>query len=431
MIERYNVPEIAAIWTDEAKFNTWLKVELAALKAWVEVGEAPAEAYENCRRKARFDVARVKEIEKTTNHDVIAFLTNVAEYVGPDSRYIHLGMTSSDLVDTALALQLKQAVAVIEKHLVAVLAALKKQALAHRLTPVMGRTHGVHAEPTTFGLKMLLYYTEFERHQERLKELKKRLLVGKISGAVGTFANFPPHLEERVMKGLGLKPAPVSTQIVQRDRHAEFLNWIALVGSSLDKLAIEIRHLQRTELREAEEYFSPGQKGSSAMPHKRNPITAERISGMARLLRGYALVGLENVPLWHERDISHSSAERMALPDATGVLVYILKKAAWLVDTLLVYPGRMKENLELTGGLFYSQVVLLALVQSGQSREAAYGLVQENAMQSWASRTPLKTLLLQDARVVKALSKKRLNECFDPARYLKHVDEIYARAGLK
>ncbi len=430
MIERYSVPEIAGVWTPQAKFSTWLEVELAAMEAWVEARKVPKSALKTAREKAAFDVKRIDEIEATVNHDVIAFLTNVAENVGPDSRYIHLGMTSSDLVDTALALQMKRAVAVIEKHLKALIKALEGRAVEHKYTPIMGRTHGVHAEPTTFGLKMLLFYTEFQRHHQRLKELKKRLFVGKISGAVGTYANFPPELEAKVMKKLGLGVAPVSTQIVQRDRHAEFLAWCALVGSSLDKLATEVRHLQRTELREAEEFFQKGQKGSSAMPHKRNPITAERISGMARLLRGYAVVGFENVPLWHERDISHSSAERMALPDATGVLVYLLKKATWLVEHLLVYPKNMQATIDMTGGLFYSQVVLLALVQSGMTREDAYALVQKNAMKSWNSKTPLKTLLGKEKKVVAALGKKGLADCFDQSRYFKHVDAIFKRVGV-
>ncbi len=430
MIERYTLPEMGAIWSQENKYRKWLDVEICACEALAEMGVIPEDALREIKEKANFTVKRIDEIEAVTNHDVIAFLTCVAEYVGDASKYIHLGLTSSDVLDTALAVQMKEAGEQILRRLEKLREVLLEKAKEHRNTIMIGRTHGIHAEPTTFGLKMLLWVAETERNIKRLKNALETVSVGKISGAVGTYANIDPFVEEYVCQKLGLKPAKVSTQVLQRDRHAEFLTTLAVIGSSLDKFATEIRNLQRTDILEVEEYFKKGQKGSSAMPHKRNPITAERISGLARLLRGNAMVAMENVPLWHERDISHSSVERVIIPDSTITLDYMLHKFTGIMVNLIVYPENMKKNIEKTHGLIFSQRVLLALVDKGLTRERAYELVQRNAMRSWNRGEDFKQLLLNDADITAALPENEIEELFDYHYHLKHVDRVYQRFGL-
>ncbi len=430
MIERYTLPEMGAVWQEENKLATWLRVEILACEAQAELGNIPQEALRIIQEKAAFDPARVLEIENTVKHDVIAFLTNVAEYVGPESRFIHLGMTSSDLLDTALASQIRQAGLLLQKKLSRLREAIGRRAQEHKNTPCIGRSHGVHAEVTTFGLKLAMWYDEMRRAEERLQRAIETVSVGKISGAVGTFAHIDPYVEEYVCAKLDLQPAPVSTQIVQRDRHAEFLSTLAVIASSLDKFATEIRNLQRTEILEAEEYFSKGQKGSSAMPHKRNPITCERISGMARLLRANAISALENVALWHERDISHSSVERVIFPDSTITLDYMLEKMTQVVDKLLVYPDNMMRNIELTRGLVFSQRVLLALVESGITREQAYAMVQRNAMNVWKSDTTFRDEIMSDGEIIQAIGKEGVARCFNLEDNLQRVDFIFKRAGL-
>lgn len=430
MIERYTLPEMGAIWSQENKYRKWLDVEICACEALAEMGVIPEDALREIKEKANFTVKRIDEIEAVTNHDVIAFLTCVAEYVGDASKYIHLGLTSSDVLDTALAVQMKEAGEQILRRLEKLREVLLEKAKEHRNTIMIGRTHGIHAEPTTFGLKMLLWVAETERNINRLKNALETVSVGKISGAVGTYANIDPFVEEYVCQKLGLKPAKVSTQVLQRDRHAEFLTTLAVIGSSLDKFATEIRNLQRTDILEVEEYFKKGQKGSSAMPHKRNPITAERISGLARLLRGNAMVAMENVPLWHERDISHSSVERVIIPDSTITLDYMLHKFTGIMVNLIVYPENMKKNIEKTHGLIFSQRVLLALVDKGLTRERAYELVQRNAMRSWNRGEDFKQLLLNDADITAALPENEIEELFDYHYHLKHVDRVYQRFGL-
>lgn len=430
MIDRYTLPEMKAIWSQENKFRKWLEVEICVCEALAEKGVVPADALWEIKEKANFTVERIEEIEEVTNHDVIAFLTCVAEYVGDASKYIHLGMTSSDVLDTALAVQIKEAGEQILQRMHKLRDVLLAKAEEHRYTVMIGRTHGIHAEPTTFGLKMLLWVAETERNIKRLENAITTISAGKISGAVGTYANIDPSVEEHVCSRLGLKPARVSTQVLQRDRHAEFMTTLAVIGSSLDKFATEIRNLQRTDILEAEEFFKKGQKGSSAMPHKRNPITTERISGLARLLRGNALAALENVALWHERDISHSSVERVIIPDSTITLDYMLYKFTNIMENLIVYPENMKKNLEKTHGLIFSQRVLLALVDHGLTREKAYEMVQRNAMQTWNTGADFRQLLLDDAEVMDILSEKEINELFDFGYHLKHVDDIYKRFGL-
>lgn len=430
MIERYTLPEMGRIWTLENKFQKWLDVEIAACEAMAELGHIPAEAVEAIKRKARFDVGRINEIEKTTNHDVIAFLTCVAEYVGEESKYIHMGMTSSDVVDTAQCLLMKEAGELLLRRLETLRDVLREKAREYKYTPMIGRTHGIHAEPITFGMKFLLWLAETERNIERMRRAIETISVGKISGAVGTYANIPPEVEERVCAKLGLKPAPISTQVIQRDRHAEYMTTIAVIGATLEKIATELRNLQRTDIREVEEYFAKGQKGSSAMPHKRNPITWERISGLARILRGNALAALENVALWHERDISHSSVERVIIPDSTILLDYMLHLTIKTISNLLVYPETMLENMERTRGLIYSQRVLLALVEKGLLREKAYELVQRNAMRVWATKENFLDLLAADPEVSQYLSREELESLFDYKWYLRHVDRIFARFGL-
>ena len=430
MIERYTLPEMKRIWSQENKFRKWLEVEIYACEALNEMGQIPDVALQEIKEKADFNVDRVLEIEEITNHDVIAFLTCVGEYVGDASKYIHLGLTSSDVVDTALAVQIKESGEQILGRLNLLYEVLLNKAKEHRNTLMIGRTHGIHAEPITFGLKMLLWAAETERNIERMKAAIATVSVGKISGAVGTYANIDPKVEAHVCKSLGLSHAKVSTQVIQRDRHAEFMNTMAVIASSLDKFATEIRSLQRTDILEAEEFFKKGQKGSSAMPHKRNPIVTERICGMARLVRGNALAAMENVALWHERDISHSSVERVIIPDSTTAVDYMLFKFINIMENLLVYPENMKRNVERTHGLIFSQRVMLALVDKGLSRELAYELVQRNAMPSWRTGEPFQDLLNKDEEVIKVLSKEEIAELFDYSFHLQYIDEIYSRFGL-
>jgi len=430
MIARYTRPQMAAIWSDENKFRTWLEVELLACEAQAEIGEIPPQAVEVIRQKAAFDVQRILEIEETTKHDVIAFLTNVAEHVGPESRYIHRGMTSSDLLDTSLAVLLRQAGEQLLQDLRELRRALQQKAMEHKFTVCVGRSHGVHAEPTTFGLKMALWYDEIGRGIDRLQKAIDTISVGKISGAVGTFAHIDPRVEEYVCRRLGLQPAPVSTQIVQRDRHATFLATIAVIACSLEKFATEIRNLQRTEILEVEEPFTRGQKGSSAMPHKRNPITCERVTGLARVVRANAMAAMENVALWHERDITHSSVERVILPDSTILLDYMLSKFTTVIEGLQIYPENMRRNLDRTNGLVFSQSVLLALTDKGLTREEAYHLVQKCAMEVWQTGRPFRDMLLEQEAIRSRLSAEEIEACFDLGRNLRHVDTIFRRVGL-
>ena len=431
MIQRYTLPEMAQIWSEENKFRKWLDVEIYACEAMAELGQIPKEALSEIKKKADFNVQRIAEIEAVVDHDVIAFTTNVGEYVGDAAKYIHLGLTSSDVLDTAMAVQMKEAGAHLARRLAQLRMVLLNQAKEHRYTVMIGRTHGIHAEPITFGLKMLLWAAETERGIRRMKQAVETISVGKISGAVGTYANIDPFVEEHVCRRLGLKPAPVSTQVLQRDRHAEYLTTIGVIGSSLDKFATELRSLQRTDILEVEEFFKKGQKGSSAMPHKRNPITGERISGLARLLRGNAMVAMENVPLWNERDISHSSVERVIVPDSTITLDYMLVKLTDLISKLQVYPDNMLRNIEKTHGLIFSQRVLLALVEEkGLSRENAYELVQRNAMEAWQTGTNFRELLLKDEEITNLFSVAEIDDLFNFNYHLKYVDHIYQRFGL-
>ena len=430
MIRRYMRPAMGKIWDEGNKFRIWLDIELLACEAQAELGRIPREAVEVIRARARFDVARIEEIERVVKHDVIAFLTNVGEHVGPESRFIHLGMTSSDILDTCLSVQMKQSGELLMDGLKKLRDVLARRAKEHKRTIMVGRTHGIHAEPTTMGLKFALWYEEAKRNIRRLEGAIERISVGQISGAVGTYEHLSPSVEEFVCARLGLEPAPVSTQIIQRDRHAEYMSVLALIGGSLEKIATEIRHLQRTEVLEAEEYFSEGQKGSSSMPHKRNPITCERIAGLARLLRGNALAAMENVALWHERDISHSSVERVVVPDSCIVLDYILHLAIDVVDRLILYPQNMLKNLELTHGLIFSQSVLLALTQKGMNREDAYRLVQGLAMETWHARCDFRELLKRDPEVTSVLSGGEIDALFDLERSIANIDHIFTRVGL-
>jgi adenylosuccinate lyase len=427
MIERYTRPEMGKIWDLENKYRKWLDVEVAVCEAQATRGAIPLEAMADIRSKAAFNIQRIEEIEQETHHDVIAFLTTVAEYVGPAARFIHEGMTSSDVLDTALALQLTEAADLLLEDLERLLEVLKRRAYEFKDTVMIGRSHGIHAEPITFGLKFALWYAEMKRHQERLLRARDAVRVGKISGAVGTYANIDPAIEKHVCQMLGLQPDLISTQIIQRDRHAEFFSILALIGCSVEKIAVEIRHLQRTEVGEAEEFFSPGQKGSSAMPHKRNPIASENLSGLARVLRGNALAAMENVALWHERDISHSSVERIIGPDSTILLDYMLARLTRVLDRLTVYPENMRRNMYLTGGLFFSQQVMLALTRKGLSREDAYHLVQRNAMRAWNEARQLQDLLQQDPDVTQHLNATDLEAIFDLNYHLKHIDTIFVQ----
>ena len=427
MIPRYTTTVMERIWSDENRYQKWLDVELAACEAWAKLGKIPAESLKNIKAKARFDAKRIEEIEAVTRHDVIAFVSCVGEYVGDDARYIHMGLTSSDVLDTAYALQLKESGQVIMDDLKALLQALKRRAYEFKHVPAMGRSHGIHAEPITFGLKFALWYAETKRNVKRMQDAIDCISYGMVSGAVGTFANVPPEVEAHVCKRLKLKPAPISTQVIQRDRHAQFFTTLAIIGGTLEKIATEIRHLQRTEVLEASEPFGKGQKGSSAMPHKKNPILSENITGMARLLRGYCLSSLENIALWHERDISHSSVERVIGPDATTIMDFALKRVTGLIEGLVVYPENIARNLEMTKGLWHSQNVLLALVEAGIGRDTAYAWVQRNALPVWEGKKTFKELLLKDKDVVNTLGQKRIEDLFDLTHHLAYVDTIFER----
>jgi adenylosuccinate lyase len=431
MLPRYSRPEMALLWSAPARLRRWRDVELAALEGMVAAGIAPSEALADCRARAGdfddADVHRIDEIERVTRHDVIAFLTFLEERIGPSARWLHYGMTSSDVLDTALALVLRDAADLLLQGLDRAMAAVERRAFEHKRTPVMGRSHGIHAEPMSFGHKLALWYDELRRGRERLVHARQTIAVGKISGAVGTFAHLPPAVEEHACRTLGLVPAPASSQVIQRDRHAEYFQVLALLGSSLEKFATEIRHLQRTEVREVEEPFASGQKGSSSMPHKRNPILSENLTGLARMLRGYSVATLENVALWHERDISHSSVERMVGPDATTVLDFMLHRFAGLVEEMRVYPERMRANLDLLGGVVNSQRILLELARRGFDRQKAYVIVQRNAMRMYDQGVDFKTALLADPELTAVLSPEEISACFSPEYHLRHVDAIFAR----
>jgi adenylosuccinate lyase len=431
LIERYTLPEMGELWTETHKLKTWLQVEVAACEAQAELGYIPAEAVEEIKAKANFDPQRVLEIEKEVKHDVIAFLTNVNEYVGDVGRYIHVGMTSSDVLDTALALQLVASLELIMSQLETLIQAVRQKAQEHRHTIMIGRSHGIHAEPITFGFKLAGWLAELLRHRDRLCELQKRIAVGKISGAVGTYANVDPQIEAIACQKLGLEPDTASTQIVSRDRHAEFVQVLALVAASIERFAVEIRNLQRTDVLEVEEFFSKGQKGSSAMPHKRNPIRSERLTGMARIIRGNAIAALENVALWHERDISHSSVERMILPDSCTLMHFMLVETTDLVKNLLVYPENMQRNMNLYGGVVFSQRVMLTLVEKGMLREEAYAVVQSCAHTAWNQPNgDFRALIANDPKVKAQLSEADIESCFDPAHHLKNLDRIYQRLNI-
>lgn len=430
MIERYTLPRMGAIWSEENKLRNWLKIEIAACEGWAELGRIPAEAVGVIKEKADFNVERIKEIEDQVHHDVIAFLTNVAEYVGDESKYIHLGMTSSDILDTALALQMMESADLIMEKLVLLKEELAAKARAYKYTLNIGRTHGIHGEPSTFGLKMALWFTELERDEIRLKQAREMVACGAISGAVGNFAHLDPRVEEYVCSTLGLKPCPVSTQIIQRDRHAQFLTTLALIGATLEKMSTEIRNLQRTEILEVEEPFRKGQKGSSAMPHKRNPMMSERVAGLARVLRGNALAALENVALWHERDLTHSSVERIIIPDSCILLDYMLEKFTGVVSGLVVYEQNMMLNVQKTRGVVFSQELMLALVNKGMLREEAYRLVQKNAMQSWNDGLEFRELVEKDPEIMQYITGEELDKVFDLSVYSDQVDYIFRRCGL-
>jgi adenylosuccinate lyase len=432
MIERYSRKEMADIWTLESQFQAWLEVELAACNAWSKLGKIPKEDVEKLYENASFDVKRIKEIEKETKHDVVAFTRSVSESLGDEKKWVHYGLTSTDVVDTANGYRLKQANEILRKdiqHIIDVLAAKAKE---HKYTVMMGRTHGVHAEPTTFGLKCALWYAEMKRNLERFEEAADAVEFGKMSGSVGTFANIPPEVEESVCEELGLSPAPISTQTLQRDRHADYISTLALVGSTMEKIAVEIRHLQRSEVREAEEFFEEGQKGSSSMPHKRNPVSSENISGCSRILRGYMTSAYENIPLWHERDISHSSVERIILPDATILLDYMLNRFSGVIDKLTVYEDNMKENIYKTYGLTFSQRLLHMLIdEGGMSREKAYDTVQPLAMQAWREKTMFRDLVEADETVQKYLSEDDIDEAFNLDHHTRNIERIFERVGLE
>jgi len=427
VISRYTRPEMGQVWSDANKYNKWLAVEIAASEVLAEDGVVPEAAARAIRERGGFDLKRIQEIEAEVRHDVIAFTTAVAEKVGPESRWLHYGLTSNDVVDTAQALLIKDASTVLRAGIHRLIVVLKRRALEFKHTPTIGRTHGVHAEPTTFGLKLLNWFAEMERNLARFDAAAEDLRVGKLSGAVGAFGHLKPEHEERICASLGLKPAPVATQVIQRDRHAHYIATLATLTATLDKIATEVRHLQRTEVREVEEFFSEKQKGSSAMPHKRNPITSEQISGLARVVRSNAQAGFENVALWHERDISHSSVERIIFPDSTILTDYLLEKSAWLIDNLMVYPKRMLRNLESTGGLIYSGQLLLDLAEAGMSREQAYRLVQSHAMRAWKEELVFRDEVAKDPEITKLLSAEKLARTFDLHRQLGNVDAIFAR----
>ncbi|MHC8966188.1 adenylosuccinate lyase [Priestia aryabhattai] len=430
MIERYTRPEMAAIWTEENKFKAWLEVEILACEAWSELGHIPKEDVKLIRQNASFDINRINEIELETRHDVVAFTRAVSETLGEERKWVHYGLTSTDVVDTALSYLLKQANEILLSDVERFVEVLKEKAQEHKYTVMMGRTHGVHAEPTTFGLKMGLWYEEMKRNLERLKRAAAEVEFGKMSGAVGTFANIDPFVEKYVCEKLGISPAPISTQTLQRDRHAHYMSVLALIATSIEKFAVEVRGLQKSETREVEEYFAKGQKGSSAMPHKRNPIGSENVTGLARLIRGYMVTAYDNVPLWHERDISHSSAERVILPDATIALNYMLNRFANIVKNLTVFPDNMKRNMDRTLGLIYSQRVLLTLINKGMVREEAYDLVQPKAMEAWETQVPFRSLIEGEEHITRHLSPEEIEDCFDHKHHLKNVDMIFERLGL-
>lgn len=430
MIERYTRPEMGAIWTEENRFKAWLEVEILACEAWAELGVIPKEDVKKIRENASFNIERIKEIEEETRHDLVAFTRAVSETLGEERKWVHYGLTSTDVVDTALSYLLKQANEILLKDIEKFVEILKNKAQEHKYTVMMGRTHGVHAEPTTFGLKLALWYEEMKRNLERFKQAAANIEVGKISGAVGTYANIDPFVEKYVCEKLGLNPAPISTQTLQRDRHAHYMSTIALIATSIEKFSVEIRGLQKSETREVEEFFAKGQKGSSAMPHKRNPIGSENMTGMARVIRGYMITAYENVALWHERDISHSSAERIILPDATIALNYMLNRFGNIVKNLTVYPENMKRNMDRTLGLIYSQRVLLALIDKGLSREEAYDTVQPKAMDAWEKQVPFRSLIEMDEKIASHLTPAEIDDCFDYHYHLQHVDTIFERLGL-
>lgn len=430
MIDRYTRPEMGAIWTEENRFKAWLEVEILACEAWSELGDIPKEDVQRIRENASFDIGRIKEIEEETRHDVVAFTRAVSETLGDERKWVHYGLTSTDVVDTALSYVLKQANEILQKDLENFIEILSNKAKEHKHTVMMGRTHGVHAEPTTFGLKLALWLEEMRRNLERFKMAADGVEFGKISGAVGTYANIDPFVEAYVCEKLGLKPAPISTQTLQRDRHAFYMSTIALIATSIEKFAVEIRGLQKSETREVEEFFAKGQKGSSAMPHKRNPIGSENMTGLARVIRGYMTTAYENVPLWHERDISHSSAERIILPDATIALNYMLNRFGNIVKNLTVYPENMKRNMDRTLGLIYSQRVLLALIDKGMSREEAYDTVQPLAMDAWEEQVQFRSLIEKDGKIAALLNEAEIDDCFDYHYHIKHVDMIFERLGL-
>ncbi|MEK3907662.1 adenylosuccinate lyase [Paenibacillus sp. 7884-2] len=430
MIERYTREEMGNIWTEENKFKAWLEVEILACEAWSELGVIPADDVKKIRAHASFDINRIYEIEQETRHDVVAFTRGVSETLGEERKWVHYGLTSTDVVDTALSYLIKQANEIIRKDLHRFIEILKNKAIEHKHTVMMGRTHGVHAEPTTFGLKLALWYEEMKRNLERFELAAKNIEFGKLSGAVGTYANIDPFVETYVCEKLGITPAPVSTQTLQRDRHAGYISALALIATSIEKFATEIRSLQKTETREVEERFAKGQKGSSAMPHKRNPIGSENMTGMARVIRGYMMTAYENVALWHERDISHSSAERVILPDATIALNYMLNRFATIVKNLTVFPENMKRNIDKTHGVIFSQRVLLKLIDKGMAREAAYDIVQPKAMQAWETETPFKQLVEADEEITAKLTQEEIDDCFNYTYHLKNVDVIFERIGL-
>lgn len=430
MIDRYTRPEMAALWTKQKKFETWLEVELNATDAWVKLGKVPEEAARAMRENAKFTVERIEEIEESTRHDVVAFTRCVAESLGEESKYLHFGLTSTDVVDTALSSIVSRACDILESDMKKLIEVLASQAKKYKKTPCMGRTHGVHAEPTTLGLKFALWYAEMQRNMERMEHAHKTIRVGKISGAVGTYANVDPFVEKYVCEKMGLTPSPISTQVLQRDRYAELMTTIAIIGSCLEKYATEVRGLQKTELREVEEPFRAGQKGSSAMPHKRNPINCEKVCGLSRVLRGYALSAMEDVALWHERDISHSSVERIILPDATELLDYMLTLMTRILGDLFVYPENMLRSMEMSYGLTNSQHVLLTLIEKGMLRETAYDCVQRNAMRAWEEKRPFRELIEQEPVVREHLSAGELEDCFKLDYHYKHVDEVFERLGL-
>jgi adenylosuccinate lyase len=427
MISRYTRPQMGRIWEDENRFAKWLAVEIAACEAMAEEGLVPSGALKNIKEKAAFSVERILQIEEETKHDVIAFLTNVAEHVGPDSRFIHMGLTSSDILDTSFAMLLREAMLLIIDDVVEIMAVIKEKAFEHKHTVMIGRSHGIHAEPITFGLKLTVWYSEMNRNLQRLKEALETISYGKLSGSVGTFANVSPKVEAYACKKLGLKPAEIATQILQRDRHAQYFTALAILAGTMEKIAVEIRHLQRTEVLEAEEAFEKGQKGSSSMPHKKNPIGAENISGLARLVRSNCLAALENMALWHERDISHSSVERVIAPDSTVLVDYMIHRLSRIVKTLVVYPERMEENLNRMKGLIFSQQVLLRLSNLGVSRETSYEWVQRNALRVWAEGKDFKSLLAEDADIRKHMGLRELDEIFDLKYHLKYVDDLFER----